>query len=47
VKAAAEALLPSLDETQKAKAQTELPGLAARGPGAMRHAGMPIFGGSR
>jgi hypothetical protein len=45
VKAAAEALLPSLDETQKAKAQTELPGLAARGPGGMRHAGMPMIGG--
>jgi hypothetical protein len=38
-------LLPSLDETQKAKAQTELPGLAARGPGGMRHAGMPMIGG--
>ncbi len=45
VKAAAEALLPSLDETQKAKAQTELPGLAARGPGGMRHAGMPMMDG--
>jgi hypothetical protein len=45
VKAAAEALLPSLDEAQKAKAQTELPGLAARGPGGMRHAGMPMMGG--
>lgn len=45
VKAAAEALLPSLDDAQKAKAREELPGLAARGPGGMRHAGMPMMGG--
>ncbi len=45
VKAAAEALLPSLDDAQKAKAQKELPGLAAPGPGGMRHAGMPMMGG--
>jgi hypothetical protein len=46
VKAAAEALLPSLDATQTAKAQTELPGLAVRGPGGMRHANMPVGGGT-
>ena len=40
IKAAAEALLPSLDDAQKAKAQKELPGLATRGPGGMRHAAM-------
>ncbi len=45
VKAAAEALLPSLDDAQKAKAQQELPGLAARGPGGMRHADMRVMGG--
>lgn len=45
VKAAAEALLPSLDDAQKAKAQTELPGLAARQPGGMRHAGIGMMGG--
>ena len=45
VKAAAEALLPSLDDAQKAKAQKELPGLAVRGPGGMLHAGMPMMGG--
>lgn len=39
VKAAANTLLASLDDAQKAKAQTSLPGLAARGPGGMRHAG--------
>ncbi|MBV1701950.1 MAG: Spy/CpxP family protein refolding chaperone [Hyphomicrobiales bacterium] len=35
VKTAAEALLPTLDDAQKAKAQTVLPGLAQRGPGRM------------
>jgi len=45
VKAAAQALLPSLDDAQKAKAQTELPGLATRGPGGMRHAGMRMMDG--
>ncbi len=45
VKAAAQALLPSLDDAQKAKAQTELPGLAARGLGGMRHAGMRMMDG--
>jgi len=39
---AAEALLPTLDEAQKAKAREVLPGLAAHGPGMMRHAmGLP------
>jgi hypothetical protein len=46
VKAAAEALLPSLDDAQKAKAQKELPGLAIHDHGGMRHAGMmPMMGG--
>jgi len=44
VKTAAEALLPSLDDAQKAKARTELPGLATRGPGGMRQAGMGMMG---
>lgn len=40
VKAAAEKLLTALNDTQKTKAQEILPGLAAHGPGMMRHAGM-------
>jgi hypothetical protein len=40
VKAAAEQLLTALDDAQKAKAQQMLPGLAAHGPGMMRHTGM-------
>ena len=40
VKAAAEALLPSLDEAQKTKAQTELPGLKAHKPHEMHHAAL-------
>ena len=39
VKTAANELLATLDDTQKAKAQTTLPGLAF-GPGAMHSAGM-------
>ena len=38
VKAAAETLLTSLDDAQKAKAKETLPGLVQRGPGMMRHA---------
>jgi LTXXQ motif family protein len=44
IKAAAEALLPLLDDAQKAKAQKELPGLATRGPGGMRHAEIDVGG---
>jgi hypothetical protein len=40
VRAAAEALLPALDEAQKTKARTELPGLKPHEPHAMHHAGM-------
>lgn len=40
VKAAAETLLTTLDNTQKTKAKEILPGLAAHGPGMMHHAGM-------
>ena len=43
VKAAAEALLPSLDDAQKAKAQTTLPGLATRGRAGTQQAGMPMM----
>jgi hypothetical protein len=42
VKTAANELLATLDDTQKAKAQTSLPGLAF-GPGAMHAAGGPTF----
>lgn len=42
VKTAANELLTALDDTQKAKAQTSLPGLAF-GPGAMHTAGGPPF----
>jgi hypothetical protein len=42
VQTAAKELLPTLDDTQKAKAQTSLPGLAF-GPGAMHTAGGPPF----
>lgn len=42
VKTAANELLAALDDTQKAKAQTSLPGLAF-GPGAMHAAGGPPF----
>lgn len=42
VKTAANELLTTLDDTQKAKAQTSLPGLAF-GPGAMHAAGGPPF----
>ncbi|MDO8978802.1 MAG: Spy/CpxP family protein refolding chaperone [Afipia sp.] len=42
VKTAANELLATLDDTQKAKAQTTLPGLAF-GPGAMHTAGGPPF----
>lgn len=42
VKTAANELLAALDDTQKAKAQTSLPGLAF-GPGAMHTAGGPPF----
>lgn len=42
VKAAANELLTTLNDTQKAKAQTSLPGLAF-GPGAMHTAGGPPF----
>jgi hypothetical protein len=38
VKAAAETLLAALDDAQKTKAKEILPGLAAHGPGMMRHA---------
>ncbi|MBC7432991.1 MAG: hypothetical protein H7345_13075 [Rubritepida sp.] len=44
IRAAAEALLPVLDDAQKAKAHEVLPGLVARGPGMMRHAGMGMPG---
>jgi hypothetical protein len=40
VKAAAETLLMALDDTQKAKTQQILPGLAQPGPAMMQHAGM-------
>jgi len=40
VKAAAEDLLGVLDDRQKGRADEILPGLAAPGPGMMRHAGM-------
>lgn len=40
VKAAAEVLLPTLDEAQKAKARTELPGLKAHKPHEMHHAAL-------
>lgn len=40
LKTAANALLPTLDDAQKAKAQTELPGLALHGPAMMQHADM-------
>jgi len=40
VKAAAEQLLTTLDDTQKTKAKEILPGLAAHGPGMMHRAGM-------
>jgi len=40
VKAAAEALVATLDDTQKAKAGTSLPGLATAGPGTMGGQGM-------
>jgi hypothetical protein len=43
VKTAAETLLASLDDAQKAKAQTSLPGLAAAGPAGMQQAGMPMM----
>jgi hypothetical protein len=42
VKTAANELLTTLNDTQKAKAQTSLPGLAF-GPGAMHTAGGPPF----
>ena len=42
VKAAADKLLTTLDDTQKTKAKELLPGLAAFGPGMMQHTG---FGG--
>jgi len=42
LKTAANELLATLDDTQKAKAQTTLPGLAF-GPGAMHTAGGPPF----
>ncbi len=38
VKAAAEKLLPALDDTQKTKAKEILPGLAEPGPAMIRHA---------
>ena len=38
VKTAANELLATLDDTQKAKARETLPGLASFGPGAMRNA---------
>lgn len=44
LKAAAQVLLPSLDDDQKVKAQTELPGLAAYAPRMMQHAGMGMMG---
>ena len=40
VKTAANELLATLDDAQKAKAQQTLPGLAAFGPGTMHGAGM-------
>ena len=40
IKAAAEELLRSLDDGQKAKARNILPGLASFGPGMMHGAGM-------
>ena len=45
LKTAAQALLPSLDDAQKAKAKAELPGLAAHGPRMMQHAGMGLMDG--
>lgn len=44
VKAAAEKLLPALDDAQKTKAKDVLPGLATHGPGMLRHAGMGMHG---
>lgn len=44
VEAAAEKLLAALDDTQKAKAKTTLPGLAQAGPGMMMHPGMGPHG---
>ena len=43
VKTAAEALLPTLDAAQKAKAETSLPGLVTRGEGGMQRAGMQMM----
>ncbi len=43
MKAAANTLLASLDDAQKAKAHGSLPGLAARGPASMQQAGMPMM----
>jgi len=40
VKAAAEKLVASLSDAQKTKAKDILSGLARRGPGRMRHAGI-------
>ena len=48
VKAAAETLLPALDDAQKTKAKEILPGLAEHGPGMMWHAagdGAAMHGG--
>jgi hypothetical protein len=44
VKGAATTLLASLDDAQKAKANAELPGLAARGPMGMQQGDMPMMG---
>ena len=44
VKTAAEALLPTLDDAQKAKAQTVLPGLAEGGSGRMGKMGSGMMG---
>jgi hypothetical protein len=45
LKTAAETLLPSLDDAQKAKAKNELPGLVAHASRTMHHAGMGMMGG--
>jgi len=47
VKAAAETLIASLDDTQKVKAHYILPGLAQQADMSMRHHGMGMMGGNR
>ncbi len=45
LKTAATALLDSLEDEQKAKAQNILPGITSFGPGKMQHHGMAGKGG--